>query len=274
MKEITYDEYIEVLFGILKYVDDICKKNDIQYTLYGGSLLGAIRHSNIIPWDDDIDIALTPDNYKKLKEIMIKTNSRYKYLDGYINKSYYYPFAKIVDNQTVAYEEGKREIKDYGVYIDVFEIDNTSNNEKNRKEHYRRMAALKRIFGVYAKTDESVKNEKSKFKKVRNYFLFKIGCKFFVKRYNNLCRKYNNKNVDYMVYNWPTYGCNREIFKKEYYKNYTRKKFGKIDAMISEDYDSILKTIFGDYMKLPPEEERVPKHHIKAYWREDTNEKK
>ncbi len=274
MKEVTYEEYIDILFETLKYFDDICKENDIQYTLYGGSLIGAIRHSDIIPWDDDIDVALTPDNYKKLREVMIKQDSRYKYLDGFINQTYYYPFAKIVDSHTVAYEEDKKEIKDYGVYIDVFEIDYTSDDEKAREKHYNKMAALKRIFGVYAKTDESVKNEKSKFKKIRNYFLFKIGCKFFIKKYNTLCRKYNNKNTNYMVYNWPTYGCKKEVFLKEYYMNYTRKKFRNINAMVSKDYDKILKTIFGDYMKLPPEEERIPKHNIKAYWKESINEKK
>lgn len=274
MKEITYDEYINILFEILKYFDEICKENNIQYTLYAGSLIGAIRHSDIIPWDDDIDVALTPDNYEKLRKVMMKQNSRYKYIDGYTNKSYYYPFAKIVDSQTIAYEDGKREIDGYGVYIDVFEINNTSNDKKKREKHYKKMSTLKRIFGIYAKTDESVKNEKSKFKKIRNYFLFKIGCKFFIKKYNSLCRKYNNKDTNYMVYDWPTYGFEQEIFLKDYYKNYTRKKFRNINAMVSKDYDKILKNIFGDYMELPPVEERVPKHQIKACWKEDFNEEK
>ncbi len=273
MREITYDEYIDILFEILKYFDNICRENNIQYTLYCGSLIGAIRHSDIIPWDDDIDVALTSENYKKLKEVMQKQNSRYIYLDNSIEKTYYYPFAKIVDSNTIAYEDNNRRINNYGVYIDVFEINNVSDNENIRKKNHERLSSLKRIFGVFADTDENLK-KKSIIKKIRNFLIFKIGCSFFIKKYNSLCEKYNNDNTTHMMFNWPTYGYNHEILPKEYYERYTNKKFRNINAMVSANYDEILKSLFGNYMELPPEKDRIPKHNIKAYWREDTNEKK
>ena len=65
-KEITIDEQKKILIKILAYVDNICRKNNIKYSLIGGSLIGAIRHNGFIPWDDDIDIILMPKEYKKL----------------------------------------------------------------------------------------------------------------------------------------------------------------------------------------------------------------
>lgn len=274
MREITYDEYINVLFEILKYVDEICKENDIKYTLIGGSLIGAIRHSDIIPWDDDIDIALTHDNYVKLREVMINQDSRYRYMDNSVEKSYYFPSAKIVDNYTFAFEEGNRKINNYGAFVDVFEINNAPCNDKVRRKYYKKVITMKKIFGIFAMDDYKLKNEKNVIKKFRNFILHKIGCHFFIQKFMKVSRKYNNEKSDYMLSTWPTYGYEHEIFKSEYFNSYIEKQFRNINAMIVKNYDQLLKTTFGNYMELPPEEKRIPKHNIKAYWKENNNEEK
>ena len=66
MKKIELPEQKKLLVEMLKYITDICDKYNIKYSLIGGSLIGAIRHKGIIPWDDDIDIILMPEEYDKL----------------------------------------------------------------------------------------------------------------------------------------------------------------------------------------------------------------
>ena len=78
----THEECKKEMINILKYIDDICKENDIKYSLIDGSLIGAIRHKGIIPWDDDIDIGLLYNDYKKLIELLKKDESKYKVLDN------------------------------------------------------------------------------------------------------------------------------------------------------------------------------------------------
>ena len=82
MNRIDRENQKKIMVQILEYFDNICRENDIDYSLIGGSLIGAIRHKGIIPWDDDIDVILTYDNYKRFIEILKKNNDKnYKILD-------------------------------------------------------------------------------------------------------------------------------------------------------------------------------------------------
>ena len=74
MKEMTLDEVKKCEIDIMCYIDELCCQNEIKYTLGYGTLLGAVRHKGFIPWDDDIDIILTSDNYKKLLDVLYKNN--------------------------------------------------------------------------------------------------------------------------------------------------------------------------------------------------------
>ena len=268
MREISRNEYIDILFGILEYVDELCKKNNINYSLIGGSLLGCVRHGDIIPWDDDIDIVLFHDDYKKLKKILQSDeNSRYQFYDHEVDKSYFFPFGKVVDTKTVAIEGNLKKIDSYGVYIDVFEYNNAPNEQKEIIKFYNKITQAKKIFGIFADDDERFTN-KSVIKKIRDTIIKLIGPSFFIKHYNKICRKYEkNNNCRNIITNWPIYGYKHEIVPKEFFDDYIYKKFRNINASIPKSYDEILKIYFGDYMKLPPEEQRVSKHNMKAYWR-------
>ena len=70
MKELTNEELRGIQLEQLKYIDRICRENGIEYTLAGGSLIGAIRHGGYIPWDDDIDIELTRPHYDHLISVL------------------------------------------------------------------------------------------------------------------------------------------------------------------------------------------------------------
>ena len=130
-KKITSQEMMQIQIKILEYIIDICDKNNIEYFMIGGSLICTIRHNGFIPWDDDIDIALLREDYNRLLNILSKTqNTQYKVIDKTTQKDYFYPFFKVMDKTTILKEKKFKEIKEYGIYVDVFAIDGLPKEEK------------------------------------------------------------------------------------------------------------------------------------------------
>ena len=256
---------------MLNYISNICEKNNIKYSLIGGSLIGSIRHKGIIPWDDDIDIILMPEEYKKLLKILIKNKSEYKILIPGKNNSYPYPFCKIYNPKTVLIEKRQKEFGEYGIYLDIFAYHYISNNKLIQFFHYKMLTFLKILLSASMLKKEELNNETNCLKRIRNRISCLIGQEKLIKYYINLCDK-KKKKTKYVLSNWPTYGLKKEIQKSNNFDNYKNVKFENIDAMITENYDKVLKTTFGDYMKLPPKEKRVSNHNSIAYWRDD-NEK-
>lgn len=268
MKPILLSEQKKILIEILKYIDNICKENNINYTLIGGSLIGAIRHDGIIPWDDDVDIGLIHDEYNKLLAAIEKDNNPiYKLLTNDNNETYFYPFAKVVDTRTIVKELNYKTIKDYGVYVDIFEYNAAPDSRINQYIHYKKIFIAKRLLGMCAIDEKSVKAKM--YKRIARKLVNKIGVQKLIYLYNKLIHKYNSKEKGYVISNWPCYGYKKEFHKKEYLLKYTRHKFENIDAMIIKNYDEMLKTTFGDYMTPPPEEKRVTHHHMEVYYKSE-----
>ena len=98
MNLMSKEEIKEHQLEILDFIDDICKKNNIPYFLSYGSMLGAVRHKGMIPWDDDIDISLYREDYNKLIDSINKSNHpKYKVLDYNNSDWYFHNFAAIID---------------------------------------------------------------------------------------------------------------------------------------------------------------------------------
>ena len=121
MVELTLDELKATQLKIMDYVDAFCRENGIKYSLDGGTLLGAIRHKGFIPWDDDIDILMTRDEYNRFTEKWNSTSEHpYVLSNEETGNSYGYPFGKVHDPKTVTFVGP---IERTGVFIDVFPID-------------------------------------------------------------------------------------------------------------------------------------------------------
>ena len=72
---------IQLLYlELLRFIDNVCNKYDIDYWIADGTLLGAVRHGGFIPWDDDIDLAMMREDYNRLIEVLPKEISNYEYL--------------------------------------------------------------------------------------------------------------------------------------------------------------------------------------------------
>lgn len=269
MKQLGAKEQKKLLIEMLKYFNRICEKNNIKYTLIGGSLIGAIRHKGIIPWDDDIDVILMPEEYKKLLEAF-KNEKHDRYKLFYDQEGYYYPYPKLIDTGTSLTESTLRTIDNYGLFIDIFPYHYVSNNKLFRNIHFK-MVKMKKTFinGYFFQHIE--KDSKHYYLRViRRFISEKLGIKKILKMYNRECN-INHKKTDYVMSNWPAYSQKGEIQESRFLKDYMMVKFDNIDVMITKDYDSILKNTFGDYMKLPPEDKRVA-HNLTVYEKDKIRE--
>lgn len=270
MKKIELKEQKKIMIELLEYFDKVCRENDIKYSLIGGSLIGAIRHKGIIPWDDDIDVILSKSEYLKLIQILENMNdSRYKLLTINNCRGYNFPFPKLVDKRTFVVEPKLlNQIKEYGIFIDIFSYSNTSNSEKIRIKDFKK---IKLLNSMMSRTKLDFKDDgfKQNFLRLNKNILSKIiGYRNIIKFLNIIYNKYNNVDTDYVVSNWPVYNINKEVQKSKNIIEYTDVEFENIKIMIFKNYDEILRTTFGNYMQLPPENQRKA-HGLIAYWRDN-----
>lgn len=270
MKKIELKEQKKIMIELLEYFDKVCRENDIKYSLIGGSLIGAIRHKGIIPWDDDIDVILSKSEYLKLIQILENMNdSRYKLLTINNCRGYNFPFPKLVDKRTFVVEPKLlNQIKEYGIFIDIFSYSNTSNSEKIRIKDFKK---IKLLNSMMSRTKLDFKDDgfKQNFLRLNKNILSKIiGYMNIIKFLNIIYNKYNNVDTDYVVSNWPVYNINKEVQKSKNIIEYTDVEFENMKIMIFKNYDEILRTTFGNYMQLPPENQRKA-HGLIAYWRDN-----
>ena len=113
---------------ILEKIDEICKKNNINYFLIGGTLLGAVRHKGFIPWDDDIDVGMLREDYEKFINVCLKNGALGKDYYLHCNESdndYFIPFIKVKKNNTTFAEKNIENINTHkGIFLDIFPYDN------------------------------------------------------------------------------------------------------------------------------------------------------
>lgn len=270
MKSIELKEMQKIEINILKYIDEICEKNKIEYTVVGGTAIGAIRHDGFIPWDDDIDIGLTPKEYDRLIECIKKDNNeRYKLLDSN-EETYPYPFAKVVDTKTRLKEKGQISINNYGIYIDIFKYFGMPNNSILRFFYYRKIKKYQRYISYYIFNTLKASNAIIKYvkKRIKNK-AERIGINTLLDKFEKQTNQYEFKDSKYCISNWPCGKRKNVMLKTDIFNNgNVRHKFEDINVNIMKEYNLYLTTAYGNYMQLPPESEQKPPHTADIYWEE------
>ena len=265
MKEINETELIKIQLDIMQAVHDFCIKNNINYTLTGGSLIGAIRHHGYIPWDDDIDIAMSRENYNKFIDTF--HHDIYKVSSLRNDENCNYVFAKIFDSRTY-FDENNTFSSNIGVNIDLFPFDNMPDDEQEAMRYYRKikflinMKELKRI---------SLSKNRAFFKNlilvISHILLMFVPYKYLLKKIIKVGQEYNNQITRHhgccvML----TYGMGERV-SKEGFDKYFLTDFEDRKFYIIEAYDKYLRGLYGDYMQLPPKEKQVTHHAFTAYWK-------
>lgn len=271
MQSMLFDEQRQLELDMLVYVKEICEQHKISYSLCGGSLIGAIRHKGFIPWDDDIDIFLTRDNYNRLVNIL-KSESRFKLYTPGITPHYLYGFSKLVDTRTVMYnkQEVRLDMQQMGVFIDIFPIDSIPKGKETlmfkKARRYIRYAVASSKTGYYY----SNTLWKMYIKRILCYPLHLIckrrGCTYWMQQLEQMVQKYSGQKTEYCGSIYSRYG-EKEVFPQGFFNKTTTAVFENNIVSVIENYDIYLKKMYGNYMELPPENKRVLPHDYKVYWR-------
>ena len=266
MRELSGEELKKIQIGILDYTAALCEKNNLSYWLDYGSLIGAIRHKGYIPWDDDIDISMLRKDYDRLIEICReKQDDRYRFECIELNPDYPYTYGKMLDKDTLVYEMGEHGLKT-NVYVDVFVYDDAPSDEKEREKAYRKLRHYSNLRRFQFPMGEGPLTVRRLFGKLIRLVFKCLPKQYFVRKIVKQSRKYKETESN-LVFDisspdfYKPWCVEKAVFQELIDVEFEGKKY-----KAPRRYDEWLRMQYGDYMKIPSEEQQnAAKHNMKAY---------
>lgn len=274
MREMTLREIQLVSLDILKDVHEFCVENNIKYTLFSGTLLGAVRHQGFIPWDDDLDIAFTRPEYEKFVRLY-QSNRGYKlYARERQGDEVYIAYARVCEMEKTYVDDSSYpwNLEKNGVWIDVFPLDGAEEDPKKALKQCKKNYKLWHK-GIWIRTSKiPFRCETSFFKKVKLAFkkmLFGWRSDRFWDKHIEFCKRIDfNSSKNYSHLAWAGFKM-REYYETSAFSDYVLMPFEDGEFYVMQDYDGALKAKYGNYMDLPPLSERIPRHAgSKYYWKD------
>ncbi len=256
---------------ISKEIRRVCEENDIKYFLDSGTLIGAVRHKGFIPWDDDMDIGMLREDYEKFLVIAPKSLSAEYFLQTWdSDEGYHLPFAKVrklgtryveaISEKTASHKE---------LYVDILPYDALPNDKEERAKVQRGIYNNYNTLAMKCGVSPWVRH-KGIIKKALVFIKYLpyavLGC---LKDRETIKRKYtqymtcfnNNENVKYVYEQWGA-TCGKHPIPVQCFEQCVDLVFEGELFKCPADYDTVLRSVYGDYMKLPPEDQRENRHQI------------
>lgn len=261
MKEKTQQQKLwDVQLDILNVIDQVCRENNLHYSLYAGTLLGAVRHQGFIPWDDDLDVCMPRDDYVKFLKIWKdKDHSGYILQNKQNTPSFTQSFSKIrKDHTTFLQYEWEKDRYHTGIFVDVFPADRCPDS------FIKQMLFRWRCMKYQLFTREFIPPKSSLLIKMISMILLVLTSSSKRKKYR---KNFENKMTElYQHKDLPIVFIERTATIKQVYPNSLLEEYidlpyeGKNYRCILM-WDEYLKLKYGNYMELPPEKERTWQHN-------------
>ncbi len=256
VSDATLTKLQKVETAMLREIVRVCEKERIRYFLIGGSALGAVRHGGFIPWDDDIDIGMPRPDYEKFLSLAPKELPRDLFLQTpETDPDYPLTFAKVRKTDTSFIETKYAHLRmNHGVYVDLFPLDGASKHPLAQKIDawlftIHREAILLKL-GVKRRI----------FPKIVPSLVYAIfPLKYLREKIEKLMRKYDYGESG-LVHNWNGRWGRRETVPLGFFGEGCPIRFEGLEVRIPADHDGYLRSLYGDYIALPPEEERKSPH--------------
>lgn len=254
----------EQILRVFKFTVGFLEQHHLRYVACGGTVLGAVRHQDFIPWDDDIDIYLPRADYERLLDLKQEARSHGFDVLSLRDKGYYLPFAKVSDMSTTLWEQEEFPFA-MGVYVDLFALDNFSCSDEELTAIQR--MSLKKFYNYQKSVNHSptatlfadllhgrLDEAKEKLQIACSRPLRKLLLKNFM-RYQQWYSGFDGPKT-VCVTQWAG-----KIFKREWFEDTIELPFADTTVVVPRDYDGYLTCLYGDYMQLPPVEQRVSVHN-------------
>lgn len=258
LRESDMQELRNIQIEMLKCFVNVCDRLDLKYYILYGTLLGAVRHRGFIPWDDDIDVGMLRRDYEcfiKNAQKLLPDYYFVQYLDS--EKEYTMNMAKIRDSRTTFIESSVKTFDmNHGVYIDIFPLDYYPEAWVNK----RIFEFKKRLFSQAVRSEYSSQGTTGVVKRVLTngvHSLFGSGKKA-ARKLNSLYQ--NQQKSNYLINNSSPWGNEKEIMPCEWYGSGITVNFEGLSVKAPQCTNEWLRHVYGNYMRLPPEEERITHH--------------
>lgn len=258
-----------VLLKMLNEFVRICDKHHLCYYPIDGTLLGLVRHNGFIPWDDDLDIAMPREDYEKFCEIAkneLPDNMYWISYEESLKGNHFgeiaHLFCKDMQLET-NYFDGTRKTDIWMDIMIMYGMPSTAIKQKLHYKHvflYRGLARMGRIKNIGNRKYSFV--EKILIRIAKTIDLSKIlNAEKLLLHSVKVLKKYPVKDATHVIVIPSEYGI-RETVTKDCYEGGEKGKFEDIEINLPAKADKILGNLYGDYMQLPPEEERKSKHRV------------
>ena len=256
MDKLRYYQQVEL--EILKEFRRVCEELGLRYYLTAGTLLGAIRHRGVIPWDDDIDVAMPREDYDRFaREGAAKLAKTYCYQSYITEPNFPYYFAKVRKRGTVFLEPVLQDIQmKQGIYIDIFPLDQCPDNEQAAKIFFKIVSFLNSV--ILGKVATTFQCGYQKWYAIKAWRILQqlskketFALREFVRK---LAERYSSGERLCTV--GGHHGFPRETYQADWFSGSALVEFEGEYFPAPKDWDKLLRNMYGDYMVLPDEADR------------------
>ncbi len=271
MIELTKEQFTKLRMCLLEIMDEfdrVCRKNGIKYSMAFGTMLGAVRHKGFIPWDDDMDVFMDRENYLKFAAVAEKDLKKpFEFISITNNNKYGIPpVPRVMKGNTTMIETCRYHEKWHnGIFVDIFVYDNISDDPvearkiRHKVDVYTNLLTWKNRGAIF----EDATSFSGRIKKaIKNIVCCVLPSSFFAKRIEkNKMRFMGTKTKNKCMHCYP-FGDQMDLLEPAEFDSYVDLDFEGRKYMCISGYDHFLSLTYGNYMEYPPEEERVPGHHL------------
>lgn len=264
-----------ILLQIMDEIHRVCVNNNLRYYLIGGSALGAKRNNGIIPWDDDIDIAMPREDYAKFVHIYSKElGEKYSVLSPDTTDNFRFPHALVIlNNSMIAYkvELDRPEMQRYGIFVDILPLDCCPLDVSQQNRQEKELLKIKRIkyfkyFPIHKENSILVVVIKKILRKIFSVYT----TNYLNYRQHKIMQKYNNtSNVRCWCSMASHYSYKKLMMPIEYFGTPRLVEFSGRHYYAPEQLEAYLTHLFGNYLELPSIEKQQAQINSIAYYRYD-----